>query len=232
MTPFAIVADLRTGSTLLSSSLDRHPDVRCFGELLHPADLADNVPEGADRHGSSGRALVGRVFASPGVAAAGFRAMVFLPLPEQPRWADAWDELAATPGLRVIYLVRRDVVAQYASLLVAARLGAYHPAPGDPALTPANRPTLRLERDELLAWAQERARLLELRRAQLAGKTALELTYEQLAGDWPDAIARAQAFLGVTPLPLAPAKEKQERRALREVVANYDELRADLGEAA
>lgn len=227
MTPFAIVADLRTGSTLLSSSLDQHPEVRCLGELLHPRDFADNRPAGTPNpRALDGRALVRRALApAQGLAAAGFRAMVFLPLPSQPAWANAWEALARTEGLRVIYLTRGDRLAQYASLAIATRLGVWHPA-GEPPVPAERRPRLRIEPHELAAWTRERERLYELRRAQLGRKPALELRYEQLAEDWPEAIGRVQAFLGVTPLPLAPAKHKQEVRPLAEVIENYEEVRA------
>lgn len=223
MLSFVIVADLRTGSTLLSSSLDRHPRVRCFGELLHPEDLPDNQLADRDRHDLSGRELVRQVFSNDRVDAVGFRAMIFLPLPESPAWADAWDALRDVDGLKVIFLERRDRLAQYASILVAEQTRAWHPSPDDPVLRPENRPRISVDPDEFRRWSLGRDELNAQRRASLRGRPTLDLEYETLSDAWGDAIGRVQEFLEVRPLPLRQEKQLQERRALSEVISNYDE---------
>jgi LPS sulfotransferase NodH len=221
--PFVIVADLRTGSTLLSSSLDQHPQVRCLGELFHTSSFPDNDLPQHDRLNLSGRQVVRQAF-SGDVQAAGFRAMIFLPLPDRPQWADAWDALRNTPDLRVISLLRRDKLAQYASVLIAERLSVWHPSPGDPVLDVENRPTVRIDPADFRRWRNEREDLLQRRLKQLAARQVLELEYESLTEDWPGTIHRVQTFLGVPPLPMAPSRQKQERRPLREIVENYAEL--------
>lgn len=223
--PFVVVADLRTGSTLLSTSLDSHPDIRCLGELLHPDDLPDNQVPCESRYGLGGSELVRRAFFATGVRAAGFRAMTFLPVTTTPQWDDAWDAIAETDDLRVIYLTRDDRLAQYASLLIAARTGRYHPSPGEPILDPENRPVVRIDPSGLVGWVEERDHLLELRRRQLAGAPSLEVTYERLTSEWTETMARIQRFLGVPRRDVPQAKMKQEARPLKEVVGNYDEAR-------
>lgn len=224
MTPFVIVADMRTGSTLLATSLDSHPDIRCYGELFHPDNLPDNQIEGYNRYELSGRELAERAFHAQDSIAAGFRAMIFLPMPSQPQWADAWDCLHDRAALRVIYLTRRNRLAQYASMLVAQKTGAYHPHDGDPVLKPTNRPTITIDPARFQDWKQQRDELLLRRRRELAGKPSLELQLEALTARWEAATARVQEFLGVVPRTLAQAKRKQERRPLSEVIANYREV--------
>ena len=224
MTPFIIVADLRTGSTLLHSSLDGHPDVRCYGELFHPDDLPDNQLPDRRRHDLTGGEVIRRAFAVEGVRAAGFRAMIFLPLPSEPQWADAWECLRSLSDLHVIYLTRRDRLAQYASMVVAQQTGAWHPSSHDPILKPENRPQITIDPEQYRRWIDEREQIWTQRRTQLAGKPSLELDYETLTGQWPETTARVQEFLGVPCVPLQPAKQKQETRPLSEVIANYEEL--------
>jgi LPS sulfotransferase NodH len=224
MIPFVIVADLRTGSTLLHSSLDRHPQVRCYGEVLHTDDLPDNGFPGVDRRVLTGREVVRRAFAAEVVLAAGFRAMIDHPFPSTPQWSDAWDALRETIGLRVIVLNRRDRLAQYASMLVAQRTGAWHPSPGEPILRPENRPTVTIDPEAFRRWSEERNRLYVLRREQLRDKPSLDLDYESLASDWAGTIRAVQEFLSVDPLDLGQEKQVQETRPLSEVVENYGEL--------
>lgn len=224
-TPFVIVADLRTGSTLLSATLDRHPQIRCRGELFHPDDFPDNQLPAESRPALSGPALVARALADDDVQAAGFRAMVFHPDPaERPQWAGAWQALAAQRDLHVIVLRRADVLAQFASLAIAQQTGRYNPHPGDPLYDPDHRPRVHLDPDALRHWIDERADLYAQRCAQLAGHPTLELTYEQLAQSWDDTLACIEAFLGVDQKPLTPAKQKQEQRTLSDMIVNYDEL--------
>ena len=226
MVPFVIVADLRTGSTLLSTSLNNHPRVRCYGELFHPDTFPDNQLDEGDRFCLTGREVVREAFAANGAAAAGFRAMIFLPMPSDPPWADSWDALRDREDLRVIYLVRRDELAQYASIAIAEQMRIWHPSPDDPVLRPENRPTIAIDPQELRDWSRQRAALLQQRREHLRDKPSLDLTYETLVSEWPAVIRAVQDFLGVEPVALQPAKQKQERRPLSEVVTNYDELRA------
>lgn len=225
---FVIVADLRTGSTLLGSTLNRHPGIRCRGEIFHPDDFPDNGVPGADRRRLTAAELL-RAALEPESGrhrAIGFRAMIFLPQPPCPRWLDAWARLAELDDLRVIYLRRENRLAQYVSVRVAQRLGIYHPAPGRELPTPERRPTIRVAPRAIGRWVRERERLEALRRRQLAGRRSLEVQYSELVEDWATTIGRVERFLAVEPLPLRPAKQKQETRPLSSVVENYAEAAA------
>ena len=227
--PFVIVADVRTGSTMLSSTLERHPAIRCRGELFHPEDFPDNQVPGGPRHALTAETLIERAFSDRSAQAEGFRAMVFHPDPEvRPRWTHAWDVLAARPGLRVIFLWRRDPLAQLASWTIARETGCFTPPPGDPLYEAGNRPRVRIAPDELRRWTDDRVRLYARRREQLRGRPALDLTYEDLTGHWAESIERIEDFLGVAHQPLEPAKLKQEHRPLSESVVNYAELQQSL----
>lgn len=225
--PFLIIADLRTGSTLLSTTLNRHPDIQCLGELLHPRDFADNQLPEFNRHDLTAQQLIGNALDVEGARAAGFRAMVFHPDPRvRPLWGDAWEVLRDWPGLRVIHLYRQDQLAQYASYRIALEIGCFTPSPDDPALNPENRPRLRIDPDELEHWITERRLLNTKRRRQLDGKPWFELSYETLVSDWDRQMTRIQRFIGVDVHSLAQAKQKQEQRPLSEFILNLNQLRA------
>mgnify|MGYP006300240343 CR=1 FL=1 len=223
--PFIIVADLRTGSTLLSSSLDRHPDIRCMGELFHSQDFPDNRIPGVNHFEKTGTALVHHAFRAGGCKAAGFRAMVFLPAKETPRWADAWRALRDYADLRVIFLQRRDYLAQYVSYRIAVQTGKWHPSPDDSILVPEERPRVVVDPEDFRKWKDERIRLYAKRRRQLYGKAILDLDYSQLAFNWRSTIIRVQGFLSADPLCLHPVKKKQERRNISNAIKNIDELK-------
>lgn len=224
--PFAIVADMRTGSTLLSASLDQHPEIRCYGELFHPEDLPDNLIEGVDRRALDTEALLRAALDVPGVRAVGFKAMVFLPLEATPQWTDLWTRLRALEGLRVLYLERRDTLAQYTSLVVAQETGVFHPYDNDDLYDPENRPTVYVDPEAYRAWVEARRDRMARRRQQLAGLPGLELTYEALCDDWEATMRRVQDFLDVPYHALEQRKQKQETRPLSSVIENFEELSA------
>lgn len=226
VTPFVIVADHRTGSTLLATSLDAAPELRCLGELFHEQDLHDNQLSGLDRHRANAAAIVERAFSPEegGVRAAGFRALISHPPPSRPAWANLWQCLARVGGLRVIYLQRRDRLAQYASLLVAEETGVFHPSPEQPA--PAERPRVQVDPARFVRWlAETDAQRAACERA-LRHRPALFLSYEELADAWRQSVTAVQRFLGVPRRELPQRKHKLETRPLSEVVVNYDQARA------
>jgi LPS sulfotransferase NodH len=222
--PFAIAADLRTGSTLLATSLDGHPQIRCYGELFHSKDLPDNRIEGFDRLDASAEAILEQAMQARGVAACGFKAMIFLPLPSATSWADAWKRMRELPGLRVIWLTRRDRLAQYASAEVVRQTGVFHPYDNDRVYRLEHRPVIRIDPDEFRSWVRERDAQLRRRREVLHGVPALDLDYETLTGDWERSTTCIQRFLGVDVERLEQQKKKQERRPLTDVISNYAEL--------
>lgn len=223
---------MRTGSTLLAASLNRHPQVRCYGELFHSEDLPDNDIEGFDRSDATAKGILERAMmqapgvraCAPGIRACGFKAMIFLPLSGSRRWADAWRRLREVPGLRVIFLTRRDRLAQYASLEVVRHTGVFHPYDNDSVYRPENRPTITIDPDELRSWVRERDAQMRRRREILRGVPALDLDYETLTERWERSTTCIQRFLGVDVEPLEQQKQKQEGRPLAEVIANYAEL--------
>lgn len=228
-TPFVIVCDLRTGSTLLGSTLHCHPLIRCRGELLHPDDLPDNQLAAASRHDLSADELLQYALTETTAQAIGFRAMVSHPdTTAQPQWAEAWDVLASWPGLRVIFLHREDFLAQYASLCIANRTRQFHPGPGDVVPAQEHRPTVHIDPNALAAWHRERMDFYARRREQLCEQSTLTLSYEALNADWSAQMLRIQEFLGVQPRALPPMKTKQERRPLAAVIDNYASLRDEI----
>lgn len=228
MTPmpvrFIILADLRTGSTLLSASLDRHPAIRCYGELFHERDFDDNRPDGCDRTALDAAALLDRAWGSGGRRAVGFRAMLDHPPASRPQWRDLWERLAACPDLGVIHLRRRDRLAQYASLMIAASTGVFHPSPQTPAIPPEHRPRVRIDPDRFRTWAAAQQAREQERLRILGHHRLLALSYERLTGDWVRVTRYIQHFLEVPLVRLPQVKHKQEHRALAEAIENYDEL--------
>jgi LPS sulfotransferase NodH len=58
------------------------------------------------------------------------------------------------------------------------------------------------------------------------GHPTVEITYEDLVADSDNVVGRIETFLGVEPAPMSTTLRRQNPEPLRELITNYDELRA------
>ena len=219
-TPFLVLGAGRTGSTLLRHLLNDHPGVHCAGEVLNVSNPVRQALPGAREHEllTPARLLHRRVFAVPGVTAAGFKLFYQHGMGSMPT---AWVYLDALEDLRVIHLQRRDALARYVSLQRALRDGHWTRT-GDSA--PVEQPPFDVDPEHFVwwvdLWRERRARALE----RLSGRPVLEVWYEDLAADRAGQLAEVFAFLDVPAAPVEAALRKQRTRPLEEVVANWDDV--------
>jgi len=217
---FVIFAAPRTGSNLLCSLLNAHPDILCHHGLFNP----DGVHWARDRPGNSDGAVrdndpvafLDSVWAMGGDAGAiGFKM-------NRGENDEAADALLGDPGIRKILLKRRNRVRTYVSEEIARLTGVWesYDGPGEAAL-----PALRITADDLLRHsalnAAYYAGLEKILRA--TGQDWLETDYEALADR--SEITRILAFLGIAACSALPAASfKRGPADLRAVVENFDEL--------
>ena len=145
---FLILAEARSGSTMLKDALKSSPRIRCFSEVFNV--VFDGVMyggvEGYDNNSAEDRALRDRDFRAflreriycrhpDEVEAVGFKLLVF-------GQAGAFDgllpHLVEDRQIRVLYLRRRNVLKRLVSLKLAEATGVWADLPKPrPQLTPA-----------------------------------------------------------------------------------------------
>jgi hypothetical protein len=143
--------------------------------------------------------------------------------------ADVWAELLKIPGLRVINLKRHDYFAMLCSLVASQKSGVWQIAQHDSQVLRGYEPgahepgPLRIDparaEQEFRQFDAEYAeldRLLKARRLPV-----LDVSYEQLQGNWNATLQRVQEFLALPIESLQPATAKQNTGF---VVENYAEL--------
>lgn len=252
--PFILLATQRTGSSWVQEMLNSHPDVRVHTELFlaegtgHPMwepshiEFVESYLEqnaaGAGRLARSYWRLkyLRRIFDQSDVRAVGFKFMY-----DQARHNVEVLPYAALTRIRVVHLLRRNLLDTVISAKLAQATRLYHLAADDrPAVPwwPSERKeaAVRIQPPELLG---ELNRLqAERRRVQawlrFSRTPTCEVEYERLAGD-KDAFGPVLEFLG---LPagdtgrLASALQKLRTKSQGDVVENYDEVRAALSGTA
>lgn len=223
----------RCGSTVLGDMLGRHAALQWDGEVFEP-----NARTWRNHAGDDDKAdplgFLRRRIASRTRPRYGFEMKFFhhdaigVPL------ETFLDEVQSLGVSRFIVLRRRNYLRKIVSSLMAFATGRWHVRPGD--AVSAAPVTINIDRvpidqgrlsllDLMRGFDRDFARLDEL----LADKPVLRLTYEEdIAHDPLQAYRKTCAFLGLDVQPVAVPYGKTTPFPLREVIANFDEVRAAL----
>ncbi|MEP7006374.1 MAG: hypothetical protein ABI810_10340 [Sphingomonas bacterium] len=217
---FVIFAAPRTGSNLLCSLLNAHPDILCHHGLFNP----DGVHLARDRGGTGDvaerdrdpAAFLDTVWAScTDARAIGFKM-------NRDENIEAAEALLHDPGVLKILLKRRNRVRTYVSEEIARRTGVWETYD---ERAESEIPALRVEAGDLIRHSDLNAAYYAAIESSLGamGQTWLETEYEALAER--SEMARILAFLGVEASSALPAASYKRGPAdLGAVVANFDEL--------
>lgn len=192
---FVIVSAARSGSSLLTATLDLHPRILCHGEIFH-AKIDRHVR--ADALAATGAALrdadplgfaLGILAFREGEHAVGFK-MWRLQSP------DVCDALLADPDVLKIILERQNGLAAYSSAQLAKRSGVWNLGvrPRPDMLASARSARSRFDADEFLRFLARRDAMFEQYREAARGPV-LDITYTALAG--PGGFEPVFDFLGV-----------------------------------
>lgn len=207
---FVIVSRSRSGSNLLVSLLDDHPQIRAEGELLGRLD--GRRPEDVLR----------RLYRRhpPGIRAVGFKYFYYHPVDGEP--AAVWRLLDPTE-YRIVHLRRENPLRAIVSRQIASTSQAWSRRRGQEL--PIERRRVQMSPSELKNHL-ERTRTWEAEaRARWGRGRYVEVTYEALASD-PASISRSiQEFLGVDPHPTRTPLRRQNPERTSELLENYEELR-------
>lgn len=215
---FVILAQPRTGSHLLKTSLEAHPQISCAGEILNHRQAESRLGPPED-----GALRLMQTLATGNRQAVGCVLHACQPDRQWPRWRrweSAWPALASDPSIRVIVLRRMQALAQLASWKIAEQTDHWV----DQSPFADQRPTVRFDQDELRWFRRWNDALYQWRLSGLSQHPVLEVLYEDLIVDWDRVVRGLQLFLGVEPQSLPQATSKQETRPLAEVIENFSEL--------
>jgi hypothetical protein len=254
-TSFIILGSARSGSNLLASALNTHPNIICFRELFNPAsDTLDyNVP-GYDNDSRDDLALrnkdlrsfiATRIFCShaPDTRAVGFKVM----REHLDFFAGLADHLSGIPDLRVLRLVRSNLLRTFVSLRIAEASGHWvddRPPVTSGRLQRVVRRTkqavrgllgsngasmspraVRLSVEECKYYFDWATTNNEQNQTLFRARPAHDVWYDRLVDAPERELAAIQEFLDVPVRRLALATRRQNPEPIAELLLNYDELR-------
>lgn len=232
-TRFAIFGVQRTGTTLLMSLLDQHPDIVCVGELFQYR--TENVQHGIRRfrayvHDSPRRRVLDlirfggivhdyldTVYPMFDTSVSGFKIMLDQIIRYQPVLT-----YFTRNQFKIIHVVRSNILRTHISRLRARQSGIYHSA--QPIAGSMIRVPVTSLLQDLSQLSADNARLTML--VSALGLPCHATTYEKLCGEqWSAEKRRILEFLGVDPeIDLSPTSVKLTPDDLELVIENYDEV--------
>ncbi len=229
MRQYVALCQARSGSTLIAESLRQHPGVRMFGEIFN-AKANDrqryfSVEGRAWREDEDSAAFMRDVVfrERDEVAAVGFKLMY------SDVWrgaaAGAWAHLVEHKDVRVVHIVRDNLLAALISLQLARRTNewAIH---SDSGASPTLVPPFSLDPESCRRFFEEHERWTRAAREALTGHAYLELEYARdIDGRLGDAMDRLWPFLGAPPCAVRERLRKQSVRTPRQQLDNYDSLK-------
>lgn len=224
---FVVFSMGRTGSTLLASLLNSHPQILCDGEVFTPVRWTPGLRFLArfwQRHPFPYLAYrQARMMVLHQKTIYGFKLHT---KPQGAQLADVGGFLrsAVRTGWKVIHLQRRSLFDQVISSMVANQTGRYF---GDESRDEAP-VSLSISATRFDRVLQKSYRASEFNRTVLAGLPCVALTYEDDLADpasWEATVTRICNDLEIQPAPITRSGvEKPWRRPYCEIVTNYAEL--------
>jgi len=186
--PFVITALPRSGSFMLTTALDTHPEIRCGGEALNKFSLANNRS-----YRNAGEALMTEVYSPErNIKAIGFK--LLFDDARKGRFADARKFLVQMP-VKVIHLRRRNLLKRYISFLHATKTDVW-------VLCNKNdRPyshKLKVNTEELIINIKRTFSIYHQMDDEFLSWKSITIWYEDLVNEYTKEMNRIFAFLNVT----------------------------------
>lgn len=225
----AVLSQPRSGTHLLRNLLNSHPDIRCIGELFHPSTPVRAIERfPADTPASSvldglfdDKASQNRHLGFPVHDAAGRR-----------RGRFHWNHgvlLDKRPAPLLVWLTRRNKLAQYASWLAAldsqnwADYTGPNPAGSE---VPPRKPVgpFAPEPEDFARWIRREETIRSELRKVLSPLPSVEIVYEDLCKNPVQECSRIFAVLQIAPHPVETPTNPIRGYRLPEIFTNYEDL--------
>ncbi|HYK44184.1 MAG TPA: sulfotransferase [Parafilimonas sp.] len=237
-TKFVIFTLPRTGSTLLSKSLNKHPEIFCDDEIFHfsfrdyfsphqfrfwkfkfvskKINYVINYP----RTFFILKTYLDDFFTN--ASTENFRARGFKLMYYQTFYTPGLLSYLTRNHIKVILLIRENVFRNAISDLRARATGIYHYQDDGEPSQPLSK--LLVDTNALQGKMQHIIDQNKKLEAIVSGMDHIKIRYEDLS-DWDDAIRRITDFLGVSNVQVPEAARKLNPESISDMIENVDEVR-------
>ncbi|MDX5347845.1 MAG: sulfotransferase [Hymenobacteraceae bacterium] len=217
-TKFVLLGRGRSGTTLLHTYLNSHPNVLSLGELMHPRH------QHPLRHQNPIRYLQQYGFKnySPLIKAVGFK--MFYEWESGNVQHPLWQTLHQIPDLKVIHLRRENKLRNLVSYKIARQSRQWSQEPGQKQVA-AQAKAVTLTKEECIAVFEKMTAEEVFFDRFFKNHSKINLTFEELTAQPNQVLQQVQEFIGVKPMQLVSLLQRQNPEPLQQLIINYDELK-------
>ncbi len=213
---FLIVGLPRSGTTLLHTYLNSHPNIVSAGEKK-----IELIRQELQEVGSWKKVIFPPF--SRHIKTAG--AKVLLPDAPDSNFLSVLKEIIALePSIKFLFLNRENLLRWYVSLNIARNTGQWSQTKGQNR-QPIFQKKLRIPVNHLIDTLEETLKTIAVYRDLLSHTNMKEISYEFFSENPSSALAEVQGFFGLNTSPLSSLLQKQNPEPLHELIQNYEDVK-------
>jgi LPS sulfotransferase NodH len=230
-TKFIILCRSRTGSNFLLNQLQFHENIRMFYEVFSqdqsPKEFWDYINYDIQnirniKQNDPIQFIETFLFREMplNVKAVGFK--LFYYHAQEVKAQEVWQYLQANQELKIIHLVRKNLLQTYVSQQIALATNSWYLKSGKQV---QSNPAIALDYEQTRKAFEETKKLESDNDTFFQNHQILKVFYEDLVQDNLEEIAKIQNFLNVKPTPVSISTKKRSPQSLQQVIQNYSELK-------
>jgi LPS sulfotransferase NodH len=196
----------RSGSTLLSTSLNTHSQIRCGNELLSKKNCNDNP-----------KTILLKFCNETKKPIVGFKIHHSNCWDENEQYKNIWNLLAIN-DISIIFITR-ELLESYISLIIAAKTGKWRQLKSDQPQLQTEK--INFNQTEYIDYCNRTTNGIRRMFNLFKYNNHIHITYDELLNG--TTYQKILTFLNVPQQELQTALAKQEHRKLSEIIINYDE---------
>jgi LPS sulfotransferase NodH len=216
---FIVLSRSRTGSNMLISFLNSHPNIHAEGEIFSKLS------------GRNYKDILAKAFAKQPfyVKAKGFK--IFYYHPQDEKSSGLWETLISLDDLCVIHLKRRNILRTLISRKIAGIQDIWAVKSTDQySVAGSKEITITFTVDELSEDFKQTRGWEQAGEDTFRNHPLISIDYEDLVDHREIAFRKVTEFLGVRYVRPKTMLQKQSTRSMREMVTNYEELKSGFSE--
>lgn len=205
---FIVISNARSGTSLLTETLNSHPEIVCHGEIFHPdltwhlkGDLANLSIEEKNTLRLDHQEYIKRVFNQKSAKSVGAKMW-------QVQNPDFCEQVLQDKEFYKIIYERENKLAQFASGMLARQTGIWNLPSGEKISSKV--PSLDFSKDAFKKFLTFQSETFEFYNSRASGNV-IKIFYHEIA---TDGFSKVFEFLGVSAIDLKPAREKLHSSAI------------------